>query len=355
MRLPLISRTLRSFATGVFSAYLAYVLFKNNLLLSSIIISLSMLFSAFLSFYSWKIANKLGIKNALIVFNLISSVSAFLILNNIYMAVIFLLLGLNGTDIGPQFSLESTVLSSYGNNAKNFADYTLLSSLGIIIGNYASSFFLIRIIALLCLIANFAMFSKFKNEKIKEMSKIKVKEIRKLSGLFAIDAFGGGFIAQTLLAGLFVYHFHISLSEVGLLLSVANIATLASYHLSYLISKKIKIVRTMVFTHLASNVLLIVVGFAPIYIIAASLYIARNLLAEMDVPLRSVLTFKMVNKKERAQASSYTSGIRMFSQSASPWLSGIIGSFGFLYPLLLGGLIKSTYDLMLYKLYRNKA
>lgn len=313
-----------------------------------------MLFSAILSLYAWKIAKKMGAKVALMLFNVITFASALLIISKYYAGAIFLLLGLNGTDIGPHFSIESAILAKYGNNARNFADYTFFSSLGIIVGNYLGGLDL-YILPLILIVSNFIVYAYLDNVKIKVISKVHEKSIKRLSGLFAIDAFGGGFVAQTLLAGLFVYHFHASLANTGLLLSLANIATLFSYHIAYFISKKLKIVRTMVFTHLASNALLVLVGFAPSFALASIAYIARSLLAEMDVPLRSVLVFKLVNKEERAAASSYTSGVRLISQSSSPWIAGIIGYLGFIYPLALAGLIKSTYDLLLYKFYKTAA
>lgn len=111
----------------------------------------------------------------------------------------------------------------------------------------------------------------------------------------------------------------------------------------------------MVFTHVPSNVLLILVGLAPTLPLAIRFYLARMALPQMDVPTRQSYIVAVVNKDERTAAAGITNVSRNIAQSVSPTLAGyILQSFSYLAaPFVLGGLLKIIYDISLYVNFRN--
>lgn len=180
------------------------------------------------------------------------------------------------------------------------------------------------------------------------------KNIFTLAALFSVDAFGGALIGQTLLALFFHLRFHADLSVLGLLFLIANMLAALSMLYAEFLAEKFGLLQTMVFTHLPSNVLLILAAIVPIFPIAALLFLLRQSLSQLDVPTRQAYTMAMTAPEERTAASSVTSLGRSAGSALAPLLTGALTQGAFIIigaPLLLAGGIKIVYDLLLWRVF----
>jgi MFS family permease len=169
-----------------------------------------------------------------------------------------------------------------------------------------------------------------------------------LAALFGMDSFGTGFLVQSLLALWLYQTFHISITAAAAILFWTNICSAISYLVAVPIAERIGLINTMVFTHLPSNVLLMLVPFAPDLATAIGLLLARSALSQMDVPTRSSYVMAVVRPEERPAAASITAVPKTFAWAAGSMISGYLltlSAFG--WPLLIGGAVKAVYDLTL--------
>jgi predicted MFS family arabinose efflux permease len=179
--------------------------------------------------------------------------------------------------------------------------------------------------------------------------------VGKLSGLFAIDSFAGGFIIQSIVSFWFYTRFGVDLATLSYIFSVAGVLTAFSFIAAAKIADRIGLINTMVFTHIPSNILLILVAFAPTLPLAIALYLARMALSQMDVPTRQSYIVAVVDEDERITAAGITNISRNFAQSVSPSLAGyILQSLSFLSaPFIVGAVLKIAYDIALYFNFKN--
>ncbi len=175
--------------------------------------------------------------------------------------------------------------------------------------------------------------------------------VLKLSSLFALDAFGGGFIIQSIAAYWFHVRFGIDLAALGGIFFAANVLAALSALAAAWIASKIGLINTMVFTHLPSNVLLILVPFMPTAPLAIALLLLRFSISQMDVPTRQSYTMAVVEPDERSAAAGVTGVARTVGAAISPSLAGLLLSHASLLnaPFLLAGSLKIIYDLLLYR------
>ena len=172
--------------------------------------------------------------------------------------------------------------------------------------------------------------------------------VLRLSGLFAIDAFAGGFIVQSMLALWLFRRYGLSLDQAALIFFAAGICTAFSFLVAARIADRIGLIKTMVFTHLPSNVLLVLVALMPNAGLAIAMLLARQSLSQMDVPTRQSYTMAVVDPEERAAAASVTGVARSVSSAGSPFLAGaLLGATTFGWPLIIAGSLKAAYDLLL--------
>ena len=175
-----------------------------------------------------------------------------------------------------------------------------------------------------------------------------------LAALFSLDAFAGGFIVQSLLALWLLEKFHLSVAEAGMIFFWTGVFSAFSYLLAARIAGRIGLVNTMVFTHLPSSVLLLLVPFAPALGWVIALLLARSALSQMDVPTRSSYVMAVVFPGERAAAASITSVPRSLASSVSPLIAGyLLGISSFGWPLIIAGGVKIVYDLLLLANFRS--
>jgi sugar phosphate permease len=148
----------------------------------------------------------------------------------------------------------------------------------------------------------------------------------------------------------FFTKFGVDLTTLSYIFSVAGVLTAFSYLAAAKIADRIGLINTMVFTHIPSNILIILVAFAPTFPLAVALYLARMALSQMDVPTRQSYLVAVVKENERTAAAGITNISRNITQSISPSIAGyILQSLSILSaPFVLGGALKIVYDVALY-------
>lgn len=175
--------------------------------------------------------------------------------------------------------------------------------------------------------------------------------VMKLSGLFAMDSFAGGFVVQSFAAYWFYLRFGVDPATLGAIFFWANVFAGISALLASRLASSIGLVRTMVFTHLPSNILLILVPLMPTLSLAIAVLLLRFSISQMDVPTRQSYTMAVVPPEERSAAAGITGVARSTGAAISPFFAGLLFAHPSLInvPFLLAGGLKIAYDLLLYK------
>lgn len=179
--------------------------------------------------------------------------------------------------------------------------------------------------------------------------------VARLSGLFALDAFGGGFVMQSLVAYWLHTRFGADAAVLGAILFVANLLSGFSGIVAARLARRFGLINTMVWTHLPSNVMLMLVPFLPTLETSVALLFLRYAISQMDVPTRQSYTMAVVDPDERSAAAGVTTIARSLGAAASPSLSTpllAVPSLAAL-PFVIGGGIKVAYDLLLYREFRS--
>jgi len=181
--------------------------------------------------------------------------------------------------------------------------------------------------------------------------------VLRLSALFALDAFAGGLIVQSLLVFWFQRNFGANVGELGRIFASANVLAGISALLAVPLAKRFGLINTMVFTHIPSNILLILVPLMPTLPLAIGLLLLRFSVSQMDVPTRQSYTMAVVTPDERSAASGVTAIARSIGASVSPMLAGILFGSPILalssVPIFVCGGLKIAYDLLLYREFRS--
>ena len=392
-KLLLSARILRTFGYGflsvVIAIYLRFLGFDDiqiGLLLGSTLVN-SVVFTIFASFY----ADRIGRRNVLVIYASLMCISGliFTFTDNYFLLVLAAFIGtinVTGSETGAFLTIEQAILPQTIRDKKRmntiFALYNMVGtfamSAGIILSglpsllqeqyfgmNHIESFkILFMLYSILGLVVMIIYFLISKNIEIKPnvnksirqtLSPRSKKIVGKLSALFAVDSFAGGFVIQSVVSLWFFTKFGADLIILSYIFSAAGILTALSYIAAAKIADRIGLVNTMVFTHIPSNILLILVAFAPSLHLAMILYLIRMGLSQMDVPTRQSYIISVVNEHERTAASGLTNVSRNIAQAVSPSVIGyIFQSFLALSgPFVLGGVIKIIYDLALYFNFRN--
>ncbi|SRR6266849_4351089 len=182
------------------------------------------------------------------------------------------------------------------------------------------------------------------------------RTVKNLSALFAIDAFGGGFLIDALVAYWFFRRFGIAENNLAVLFFAVHILNALSHLGAAALAKRIGLIKTMIFTHLPSSIFLIAVPLAPSPTWAIVLFLLRESLVEMDVPTRQSYVAGVVAPEERTYASGVTNLTRNVAWAASSSLAGVfMQTIAFSAPLLLGGGLKIFYDILLWRAFRHVA
>jgi MFS family permease len=169
-----------------------------------------------------------------------------------------------------------------------------------------------------------------------------------LAALFSLDAFGGGFVVQSMVALWLYQRFGLSPALAGTIFFWTGVLSALSYLVAVRIANRIGLVNTMVFTHLPANLCLVALPFVGDVNAVIALLLARSALSQMDVPTRSSYVMAIVTPAERPAAASVTAVPRSLAAAASPFLAGwLLGLSPFGWSLFAAGGIKILYDLLL--------
>ncbi len=178
--------------------------------------------------------------------------------------------------------------------------------------------------------------------------------VYRLAALFSLDSFGGGFVLTALVVLWLQRRFDLSIAVSGAVFFWAGLFSAFSALVAVRIAARIGLVRTMVFTHLPANGFLILAAFMPTAPLAVAALLARAALSQMDVPVRTSYVMAVVSPAERPAAASVTNVPRSLASVVSPVLAGwMLGHSDFGWPLVVAGVIKGSYDLLLLRQFRD--
>jgi MFS family permease len=178
------------------------------------------------------------------------------------------------------------------------------------------------------------------------------RRIFRFAALSTLDSLGGGFITRSLLTYWFVQRFNADPIWIGLLFASTSIVNAIAYFVAARLAKRFGLVNTMVFTHIPSSILLMLVPLAPSFPAAVLLYIVREFFAPMDVPTRQSYLASIVDEHERSAAAGVVNMTRNASWVVGPTLAGWAMSFSLSAPLYFAGILKIVYDLSLWKSFK---
>lgn len=172
--------------------------------------------------------------------------------------------------------------------------------------------------------------------------------VLRLAALFSLDSFGGGFIVQSLLVLWVWRRFHLDTKTTAAVFFAAGALSGLSQLISPRVAARVGLIRTMVYTHLPSNVLLVLAALMPSAPLAVTCLLLRTTVSQMDVPARQAFVMAVVRPEERTAASTVTNVPRSLAAGLAPLLAGFLlekTTFG--WPLVIGGTLKTVYDLVL--------
>jgi Major Facilitator Superfamily len=178
--------------------------------------------------------------------------------------------------------------------------------------------------------------------------------VAKLGALFALDSFAGGFVVQGLMALWFHLRFGVDVGALGAIFFGTNLLAALSFLAAAPLARRFGLLNTMVFTHLPSNVLLLLVPFMPTVELAVGLLLVRFLLSQLDVPTRQSYTMAIVDPPERAAAGGVLAVTRNTAAAIAPAFAGAALAQPMLgLPFLLAGGLKIVYDLAIFAVFRR--
>lgn len=393
-KLLLSARMVRTFSYGFLSIILAIYLKHLGFddILIGIILSITLLNSVFFTLFASFYADRIGRRKILVIYAVLMSAAGtiFLLTDNYIALIIAALIGtinVTGSETGAFLSLEQAILPQTVKkiNKRNtlFAFYnmggTFAMSAGILLSgipqilqdngwSLIESFkplFAFYIVAGLIVAILYVLLSKnieIKNKDqiknttspLKQLSPKSKSIVTRLSVLFSLDSFAGGFVIQSIISFWFFTRFGVDLATLSLVFAVAGVLTAFSYLIATKLADKIGLINTMVFSHIPANVLLVLLAFAPTFPIALGLHLARMTLSQMDVPTRQSYIVAVVDENERTAAAGITNTSRNIAQAVSPSITGvIIQSLWLSAPFVIGGMLKIAYDVGVYFSFRK--
>ena len=377
-KLILLEKSVRTVPYGflgvIYGVYLAQLGFSAFAI--GIVLTLTVLSSAFYTFVISFVADRIGRRRTLVFFALTDFVAGTLLFvsTDWWAPVLAGIVGnmtVGAGEVGPFLSLEQAILPRTARADRRtlaFSVYNLVgygaSSAGALLAGlprymgYPPLFLAYMISGLIGAVLysslSGAVEPKSRPGRRPALSPRGRPIVAKLSTLFAVDAFGGGFIGQSILSYYFFLRFGLDLATLGAIFFATQLVTALSFLLSERIARRIGLLRTMVFTHVPSNVFLIGVAFASTPLTAVLLLLCRQSLSQMDVPARQSYVMAIVDESDRTAAAGLTSTTRTVSSSISPSLAGYaLANLWLGVPLVAAGILKLAYDALIYKEFRQ--
>jgi len=371
--------SLLSILTPIYLTRLGYSALYVGVALTTILAG-NAFFNIILTWYG----DYLGRRRSLLVFSLLVVVSGVLLSSTIFLPLILLGLFLGNisttaTEAGPFQSIETGILPilvSKGKENRAFGVYNFVGYGASSIGAFAASapdyfqdnllgsrllYFVYGLIGILLLV----VYRKVKNIESQETGPRKIgtgnvrpearRDITKLSLFYSVDAFGGSLVSQFVLSYWFSQVYKVSLSSLGVIFLVVNVVTAFSTLAAPVLAERLGNLRTMVSTHLLSNVFLIMVPLAGSFLAALVFLFLRQSISQMDVPTRQAFMAQLFTDQERVPANAITNTSRSLSGTLGGPITAILFSVGAAsLPILTGGFSKILYDLLVFHSFKNK-
>src|SRR5579859_1959353 len=386
-----LTRFTRLFAYGLISVILVFYLVGIGLSDSQtgLLLTLTLVGDTAISLFLTTQADRAGRRKMLIIGALLMAAAGavFALTRNFLWLVIAGTIGVispSGNEVGPFLSIEQAALAHVvGDRTRTevFAWYTLAGSfatvLGALFGGELSHALHTRSIsqingyrAVVVLYGVLGLVLAFLFMRVSRDAEVSPGEPRvmegwgrrfgihksrhvvaKLSGLFSLDAFAGGFVLQSFAAYWFYLRFGVNPATLGVIFFWANILSGISALLASRLAARFGLVRTMVVTHLPSNLLLVMVPLMPSLSLAVLVLLARFSISQMDVPTRQSYTMAVVSAEERSAAAGITGVARTMGAAISPLFVGFLFARPGLIntPFYIAGALKIIYDLLLYR------
>src|SRR5579864_7149072 len=388
-----VTRFARLFAYGSLSVILVFYLIGIGLTeaQAGLVLTLTLAGDVVVSLYLTTRADRIGRRRMLIIGSILMATAglAFACTSNLLFLVIAGTIGVispSGNEVGPFLSMEQASLSHIVPAAARtevFAWYTLAGSVATALGalcgggltqllqhttmthvqSYRAVVFLYAALGV-ALVFVFLHLSKsvevnpVSNGPVGSSSVAHIfgiarsrNVVLKLSGLFALDSFAGGFVLQSFVAYWFYLRFGVEPAALGAIFFWANVLAGISALLATRLAARIGLIRTMVVTHLPSNILLILVPLMPNLSLGVFVLLLRFSISQMDVPTRQSYTMAVVPPEERSAAGGFTGVARTTGAAISPLFAGFLFARPSLIsvPFFLAGALKIVYDLLLYR------
>jgi MFS family permease len=388
-RLLLAQRALRMFAYGFLSVILVLYLAQLNLTDTQIGILLSgtLAGDAVLSLWITLIADRVGRRRMLLIGAalMIFAGSVLALTDSLILIAIAAVIGTlspTGNEVGAFLALEQAALPQTTDNTHRtsvFAWYNLIGSfataLGALIAGSLASLLQAQgstpLISYRVIVAGYALLGSALlllvtrlSAQVEAARRAETLESRyglhrsrgvvaRLTGLFMIDAFAGGLVVQSIVAYWFHVRFGVDAAVLGGIFFGANIFSGLSALAAGRIAARFGLINTMVWTHIPSNLLLMLVPFMPTLPLAVIVLLARFSISQMDVPTRQSYIMAVVDPDERSAAAGITSIARTAASAIAPTLAGtLLGAGLFSAPFVIAGSLKLVYDFSLYRSFR---
>jgi MFS family permease len=385
------TRLLRLFAYGFLSIALALYLAQVGLSEQEIglLLTLTLVGDAGISLWLTTSADRLGRRRMLILGALLMVFAGivFALTRNVVLLMVAAIIGVispSGNEIGPFLSIEQAALSQLVPNERRtqvFAWYNLVGSFatatGALCGGWlaqalqqsgmsALDSYRAVVIGYAAVGGVLAVLFLFLSSAV-EAAKVpqgdglrrvfglhrSQRVVARLSALFALDAFAGGFVVMSIIAYWFHLRYGVDIGVLGTIFFGANLLAGVSALLAARIARRFGLINTMVYTHIPSNILLILVPLMPNLPLAVGVLLLRFSISQMDVPTRQSYTMAVVAPDERSAAAGITGIARSVGASISPALSGLVLSSPLGIPFFVAGGLKIVYDLLLYRNFRQ--
>jgi MFS family permease len=376
----------RSFAYGFLSVVLGLYLDVIGLDADRIgwIFAAALAGGAVMTVVLTSVADRFGRKTLLILGALLMALagSVFSVTDNpllLAIAAIFGTISPSGKEVGPFLSIEQAILPQTTHDRHRTTVFSLYNLVGSLMGALGALAVVLPSLASLSALAGyrlliwgyvacavlmlflFAFLSpaiEAKKKSAVDFRRIGVHRSRgivtKLSALFALDAFAGGFMVQSLVAYWFFLRYKTDINALGGIFFGTNLLSALSFLAAPFIARRIGLLNTMVFTHLPSNFLLLLVPFMPNVELAVAALLARHLLSQLDVPTRQSYTMAVVDPNERAASAGIMSVARNAGAAVAPLFTGVILATPALgLPFLLAGGLKIVYDVWIFAVFRH--
>jgi MFS family permease len=382
------TRSLRMFAYGFLSVVLVLYLTAEGLSERQIgvLLTMTLLGDMVVSLWLTTAADRIGRKRTLILGAVLMAASgaAFALTSDFLYLIVAATIGVlspSDKEVGPFLAIEQAALSQTVSDERRtgvFAWYQLVGSiaaaLGALVGGFVAQRYLdlgvtgaavyrplvvaYAVVGLILALA-FAWLSAAAEAHRGELPPANRwlglhrsrGVVLRLSALFALDAFGGGFVLQSIIAYWFYARYQLEPATLGTIFFFANLFAAASALAAASLARRFGLINTMVFTHLPSNVLLILVPLMPTLDLAIAVLLLRFSISQMDVPTRQSYTMAVVQPDERSAAAGVTTVARSIGAAISPTLAGFLLADPRLldYPFFIAGGVKILYDLWLYR------